>query len=98
MQLYCNSLSAYKRLLTREVSVGSLLLGNGHPIRLQTMTTTDIANKKMILIVGIATIKPAEFHIITVTKNCLNISMEIFLLKKQLKISKQIHGTMPKGK
>ncbi len=29
------------RLKTREVKIGSLLLGNGHPIRIQTMTTTD---------------------------------------------------------
>lgn len=41
MQLYCNSLTEYKRLTTREVKVGNLLIGNGHPIRLQTMTTTD---------------------------------------------------------
>jgi (E)-4-hydroxy-3-methylbut-2-enyl-diphosphate synthase len=41
MQLYCNSLTEYKRLRTREVKVGDLLLGNFHPIRLQTMTTTD---------------------------------------------------------
>ncbi|HEX8314915.1 MAG TPA: (E)-4-hydroxy-3-methylbut-2-enyl-diphosphate synthase [Flavisolibacter sp.] len=41
MQLYCNSLTEYKRLVTREVKVGDLLLGNNHPIRLQTMTTTD---------------------------------------------------------
>ncbi|HEX8355956.1 MAG TPA: (E)-4-hydroxy-3-methylbut-2-enyl-diphosphate synthase, partial [Segetibacter sp.] len=41
MQLYCNSLTQYKRLPTREVKVGSLYLGNNHPIRLQTMTTTD---------------------------------------------------------
>jgi (E)-4-hydroxy-3-methylbut-2-enyl-diphosphate synthase len=41
MQLYCNSLTEYKRLRTREVKVGNLLLGNFHPIRLQTMTTTD---------------------------------------------------------
>ncbi|MDB5191193.1 MAG: ispG [Segetibacter sp.] len=41
MQLYCNSLTEYKRLATREVNVGNLLLGNFHPIRLQTMTTTD---------------------------------------------------------
>ncbi len=41
MQLYCNSLTEYKRLATREVKVGDLLLGNNHPIRLQTMTTTD---------------------------------------------------------
>jgi len=41
MQLYCESLTSYKRLKTREVKIGNLLLGNGHPIRVQTMTTTD---------------------------------------------------------
>ncbi len=41
MQLYCNSLTQYSRLHTREVKIGDLLLGNFHPIRLQTMTTTD---------------------------------------------------------
>jgi (E)-4-hydroxy-3-methylbut-2-enyl-diphosphate synthase len=41
MQLYCNSLTSISRLKTREVSIGGLLMGNGHPIRVQTMTTTD---------------------------------------------------------
>ncbi len=41
MQLYCNSLTKYSRLQTKEVKIGNLLLGNLHPIRLQTMTTTD---------------------------------------------------------
>lgn len=41
MQLYTESLTSYKRLITREVKIGDLLLGNGHPIRVQTMTTTD---------------------------------------------------------
>src|SRR3954462_4745061 len=41
MQLYCDSLTEYKRLPTREVKIGDLLLGNFHPIRVQTMTTTD---------------------------------------------------------
>src|ERR1700730_9943625 len=41
MQLYCNSLTSYQRLSTLEVRIGDLLLGNGHPIRIQTMTTTD---------------------------------------------------------
>src|SRR5882724_12092287 len=41
MLLYCNSLTDYKRLPTLEVRIGNLLLGNGHPIRIQTMTTTD---------------------------------------------------------
>ncbi len=41
MQLYCESLIQYKRLPTKEVSIGDLKLGNFHPIRIQTMTTTD---------------------------------------------------------
>jgi len=44
MQLYCNSLTQYNRLQTKEVNVGGLLLGNLHPIRLQTMTTTNTMN------------------------------------------------------
>ena len=46
MQFYCESLTEYKRLKTKEVKIGDLLLGNpdsyrSHPIRVQTMTTTD---------------------------------------------------------
>src|SRR6476469_7934206 len=41
MYLYSESLTEYKRLRTREVKVGDLLLGNFNPIRVQTMTTTD---------------------------------------------------------
>src|SRR3982750_2201904 len=41
MQFYCESLTEYKRLQTKEVKIGDLLLGNFHPIRIQTMTTTD---------------------------------------------------------
>src|SRR5687767_9641212 len=46
MLFYCESLTEYKRLKTKEVKIGDLLLGNpdgyqGHSIRVQTMTTTD---------------------------------------------------------
>ena len=41
MMQYTESLFQYQRLATREVKVGDLLLGNFHPIRVQTMTTTD---------------------------------------------------------
>ena len=41
MQFYCESLTEYRRLKTKEVKIGDLLLGNFHPIRVQTMTTTD---------------------------------------------------------
>lgn len=41
MQFYCESLTEYNRLVTREVKVGNLLIGANHPVRVQTMTTTD---------------------------------------------------------
>ncbi|MGX5818307.1 (E)-4-hydroxy-3-methylbut-2-enyl-diphosphate synthase [Chitinophaga lutea] len=41
MQSYCPSLTQYQRLETLEVKVGDLTIGNFHPIRIQTMTTTD---------------------------------------------------------
>jgi (E)-4-hydroxy-3-methylbut-2-enyl-diphosphate synthase len=41
MQYYCPSLTQISRLKTREVTIGKLKIGNGHPIRVQTMTTTD---------------------------------------------------------
>src|SRR5690242_11179288 len=44
MQLFAESLTQYKRLKTLEVKVGDLLIGNYHPIRIQTMTTTDTMN------------------------------------------------------
>ncbi len=41
MQSYTESLTTYKRLKTREVKIGALLLGGNNPVRIQTMTTTD---------------------------------------------------------
>lgn len=41
MDSYAASLTEYKRLKTREVKVGDLLIGGDHPVRIQTMTTTD---------------------------------------------------------
>jgi (E)-4-hydroxy-3-methylbut-2-enyl-diphosphate synthase len=41
MNAYCESLSTYKRLKTREVKVGKLTIGGNNPVRIQTMTTTD---------------------------------------------------------
>lgn len=41
LEQYCASLAGYKRLPTREVKIGNLSIGNGNPVRIQTMTTTD---------------------------------------------------------
>ena len=39
--IYCNSLTHYSRLQTREVFIGDVALGAKNPIRVQSMTTTD---------------------------------------------------------
>lgn len=41
LHYYTPSLTQYKRLVTREVPIGDLMLGGNNPIRIQTMTTTD---------------------------------------------------------
>lgn len=41
LQQYSHTLTEYKRLKTRAVKVGGLIIGDGHPVRIQTMTTTD---------------------------------------------------------
>ncbi len=46
MNSYCESLSTYKRLKTREVKVGKLTIGGNNPVRIQTMTTTDTMDTK----------------------------------------------------
>ena len=41
---YCNSLTEYSRFLTKEVHIGDVPMGAHHPIRIQSMTTTDTMN------------------------------------------------------
>src|SRR5690554_7834382 len=38
---YCSNLFSYERFRTREVRVGSIVIGVDHPISVQSMTTTD---------------------------------------------------------
>ncbi len=38
---YCSSLTQYSRFVTREVQIGDIPMGAHHPIRIQSMTTTD---------------------------------------------------------
>ncbi len=46
MQEYCNSITEYSRWKTRAVRVGKLYIGGNHPIRIQSMTTTDTMDTK----------------------------------------------------
>jgi (E)-4-hydroxy-3-methylbut-2-enyl-diphosphate synthase len=83
MELYAESLAEYKRLATLEVKVGDLLLGNYHPIRIQTMTTTDTMNTKATVEQSIRCIEAgAELVRITApskyeAENLLNIKNEL---------------------
>ena len=83
MQLYCNSLTEYSRLPTREVKIGDLLLGNFHPICVQTMTTTDTMDTKATVEQSIRCIEAgAELVRITApskkeAENLLNIKHEL---------------------
>ncbi len=38
---YCPDLFSYQRFVTREVKIGNIGIGGSHPIRIQSMTTTD---------------------------------------------------------
>ena len=38
---YCNSLTSYSRRESRAVNIGGITMGGNHPIRIQSMTTTN---------------------------------------------------------
>jgi (E)-4-hydroxy-3-methylbut-2-enyl-diphosphate synthase len=57
MQLFCESLGKYKRLTTKEVTIGTLKIGNGHPIAIQTMTTADTMDTEATIAESIRCIK-----------------------------------------
>ena len=88
MQSYCAALTAYQRLRTREVNIGGLLLGNLHPIRVQTMTTTDTMDTLATIEQSIRCIE-AGAELIRITapskKEAENLLSESNILQKILK-------------
>src|SRR5688500_9705150 len=98
-EMYCNSLTQYSRLHTREVSVGDLLLGNFHPIRIQTMTTTDTMDTMATVEQSIRCIEAgAELVRITApskkeAENLLNIKNELHKRGYKTPLVADIHFT-----
>lgn len=84
MQYYCESLTSYKRLLTKEVSIGDLLLGNGNPIRVQTMTTTDTMDTKATVEQSIRCIE-AGAELIRITVPSKNEAENLLPIKNELR-------------
>src|SRR6478672_6975236 len=84
MQLYCNSLTEYSRLKTREVKIGDLLLGNFHPIRVQTMTTTDTMDTRATVEQSIRCIE-AGSELIRITAPSKNEAENLQNIKNELR-------------
>jgi (E)-4-hydroxy-3-methylbut-2-enyl-diphosphate synthase len=84
MQYYCESLTQYKRLLTREVRIGNLLLGNHHPIQVQTMTTTDTMDTNATVEQSIRCIE-AGSELIRITAPSKNEAENLLNIKNELR-------------
>ncbi len=84
MKFYCESLTGYKRLATREVRIGDLLLGNFHPIRVQTMTTTNTMNTMATVEQSIRCIE-AGAELIRITAPSKNEAENLLHIKNELR-------------
>ncbi len=81
--LYCNSLTAYSRFLTREVNIGNIPLGGNNPIRIQSMTTTDTMNTMATVEQSIRMID-AGCEYIRITAPSINEAQNLAEIKKEL--------------
>src|SRR6187399_1324169 len=84
MQSYCESLTEYTRLATREVRIGELLLGNFHPIRVQTMTTTDTMDTLATVEQSIRCIE-AGSELVRITAPSKNDAENLLYIKNELR-------------
>src|SRR6186713_3740138 len=84
MQFYCESLTGYKRLKTKEVKVGDLMLGNFHPIRVQTMTTTDTMDTMATVEQSIRCIE-AGSELVRITAPSKNDAENLLYIKNELR-------------
>ena len=76
--------TGYKRLATLEVRIGDLLLGNFHPIRVQTMTTTDTMDTVATVKQSISCIE-AGAELIRITAPSKNEAENLLDIKKELR-------------
>ena len=81
---YCNSLTAYSRFITREVSIGDLKLGAEHPIRIQSMTTTDTMDTRATVEQSIRMID-AGCELVRITAPSLNDAKNLEVIRKELR-------------
>ncbi|MBC7695415.1 MAG: (E)-4-hydroxy-3-methylbut-2-enyl-diphosphate synthase [Burkholderiales bacterium] len=80
---YSDSLTEYKRFLTREVKCGDIGIGGNNPIRLQSMTTTDTMDTKATVAQSIRMIE-AGCELVRITAPSLNEAKNLEVIKKEL--------------
>ncbi len=81
--IYCNSLFQYTRFKTREVKIGSVMFGGDHPIRLQSMTTTDTMNTEATVAQSIRMIE-AGCELVRITAPSKNEAENLLPIKNAL--------------
>ena len=74
----------YSRLITREVNVGGLIIGNGSPIKIQTMTTTDTMNTAATVAQTIRCIE-AGAELVRITAPSINEANNLLNIKNELR-------------
>jgi len=96
---YCNTLTKYSRLKTREVKVGNIGIGGNNPIRVQSMTTTDTMDTQATVEQSIRMIE-AGCELVRITApskkeaaNLANIKNELRKRGYQTPLSADIHFT-----
>ena len=80
---YSNSLTEYKRFVTREVKCGDIGIGGNNPIRLQSMTTTDTMDTKATVAQSIRMIE-AGCELVRITAPSINEAKNLEVIKKEL--------------
>lgn len=81
---YCNSLFKYSRFQTRAVSIGEIGIGGHHPIRVQSMTTTDTMDTAATVAQSIRMIE-AGCELVRITAPSIKEAQNLEVIKKELR-------------
>lgn len=84
LQYYCSSLTEYQRLRTREVKIGNLSVGYGHPLCIQTMTTTNTMDTAATVAQTIRCIE-AGAQLVRITAPSKNEAENLLLIKNEVR-------------
>jgi len=82
--IYCNTLTAYSRFKTREVTIGDLRIGADNPIRVQSMTTTDTMDTIATVEQSVRMIE-AGCELVRITAPSINEAKNLEMIRQELK-------------